>query len=267
MGSVRELYELWAGESELDAELSRSLDPRGTEWLFDLFASLDPQPGQLLVDVGARDARHTIRLVREHGLRGVALDPLPRHVALAREAIAAAGLDSELDVREAPIESIPLPDASVDWIWCRDVLVHVDVTRGLAECARILAPGGRMVAYVTLATELLEPREAAWLADALALVPASLEAERIESAAANAGLEQVTDVRLGGEWRERMIEDSSWDAADALLRLSRLRRQQPELVATFGAAAVDAYAGGQLWGIYQLLGELCPTVYVWKRRG
>ena len=273
MVSVHELYELWSGETELDTgsrintELARSLKPRGTDWLFDLFSSFDPEPGQLLVDVGARDARHTIRLVREHGLRGVALDPLPQHVELARAAVAEAGLVSELEVLEAEIESMPLPDASADWIWCRDVLVHVDVNRGLAECVRVLTPGGRLVAYVTLATELLEPREAAWLANALALEPESLDPEHVESAAADAGLALVEAIRLGGEWRERMIEDGAWDAGEALLRLSRLRRREPELVAQFDAASVDAYVGDQLWGVYQLLGKLCPTVYVWERRG
>jgi SAM-dependent methyltransferase len=267
MASVQELYELWAGESELDAELARSLEPRGTDWLFDLFSSLGPEPGQLLVDVGARDARHAIRLVREHGLRAVALDPLPQHVELARAAVSEAGLVDELEVAEAAIESLPLPDASADWIWCRDVLVHVDAARGLAECARVLVPGGRMVAYVTLATDLLEPVEAASLVYALALAPESLDPDRVESAAADAGFALLEKIRLGGEWRERMIEDGEWDPGDALLRLSRVRRRQPELVAQYGPPAVDAYVAGQLWGVYQLLGKLCPTVYVWERSG
>src|SRR5689334_22425996 len=129
MISATELYELWAGESQLDAELDRSLEPRGTAWLFELFASLGPRPGQLVLDIGARDAGHTIRLVREHDLRAIAIDPLPQHVELARAAIAEAGV--EVDVREGAIEDLPLPDASVDWIWCRDVLVHTDVSRGL----------------------------------------------------------------------------------------------------------------------------------------
>ena len=261
MTNVRELYELWAGDSALDEELARSLDPRGTDWLFELFASLGPKAGQLVVDAGARDARHAIRLVREHDLRAVALDPLPRHVELAQEAVAASGL--EIEVVAAPIEAMPLPDASADWIWCRDVLVHVDVERGLGECARVLRLGGSMVAYATLATDLLEPREAAELADALALT--TIDGDRIEAAAAAAGLELVRKDELGGEWRERMIEDGDWDAGDTLLRLSRLGRRRDGLVAEFGAAAVDAYVGGHLWGVYQLLGKLCPTVYVWRR--
>ena len=80
-------------------------------------------------------------------MEGIALDPVPQAD----------------DVLEGTIEELPLADASADWIWCRDVLVHVDVERGLAECARVLKPGGRMLAYVTLATDLLEPREAAWI--------------------------------------------------------------------------------------------------------
>jgi SAM-dependent methyltransferase len=261
MTTVQELYELWAGTSDLGSALSKSLDPRGTDWLFEAFADLGPKPGQLLVDVGARDAAHAIRLERDHGLRVVALDPLPRHVELARAAVAEAG--AEVEVLEGAIESMPFADASADWIWCRDVLVHVDVERGLAECARVLVRGGRMIAYVTVATDLLEPLETAWLTSSLALT--TLDEDAIESAAASAGLALVDKVPLGGEWRERMIEDATWDPGQALLELSRLRRS--ELAETYGAAAVDAYAGGQLWGIYQLLGKLCPTVYVWERAG
>lgn len=266
MTSVEQLYgEIWAAEDGLEAELARSLDPRGTEWLFEVFASLGPQGGQLVVDVGARDANHTIRLVREHGLRAIAVDPVPLHVALARQAVAEAGLDVEIEVVQAGIEDMPLPDTAADWIWCRDVLVHVDLTRGLAECARILRPGGHMLAYVTCATETLEPREASELFEAVAIVPESTEPSVVERRAEQAGLTLVSTTRLGGEWRERMIEDGSWSPGDDLLRLSRLQRRRTELVERYGPARVAAYAAGRRWGVYQLLGKLCPTVYVWRR--
>ena len=29
---------------------------------------------------------------------------------------------------------------------------------------------------------------------------------------------------------------------------------------------IEAVRGGQLWGIFQMIGKLCPTVYVWERR-
>ena len=262
--SVQQLYgELWADEDPLDAELAASLEPRGTEWLFAAFAELGPQPGQLMVDVGARDGAHAIRLVREHDLRAIALDPVPHHIELARRAVAEAELDVE--VVEAGIEAMPIADGVADWIWCRDVLVHVQLERGLAECARILRPGGQLLAYVTCATDLLEPREAAALFDALAIVPESTDPDALERHATAAGLTLVSSTPLGGEWRERLIEDASWDPGEDLLRLSRLHRREQELVERHGANRVAAYAAARAWGVYQLLGKLRPTIYLWQR--
>src|SRR5919109_1670547 len=198
--SVEKLYgEIWAEEGPA---LDQSLNPRGTDWLFEVFAELGPQPGQLVVDVGARDAKHAIRLVRDHGLRAIALDPVSHHVDLARQAVAEAGV--EVEVVEAGIESMPIDDDAADWIWCRDVLVHVDLARGFAECARVLREGGHMLAYVTCATETLEPREAKELFESVAVVPESAQAAAVEQRAADAGLTLVSKTELGGEWRERM---------------------------------------------------------------
>lgn len=253
--SVRELYELWAGDAELRESLGRSLEPRGLDWLFDVFAALDPKPGDVVLDAGTRDASHAIRLSRDFALHAIALDPVPRHIEAARAAVAEAGADVE--VVQGELERLPLADDSVDWIWCRDVLVHVDVRRGLAECARVLRPEGAMVAYVTLATERLEPRERAELVDGSAI--ATFDADVLERAAADAGFEQRSVDPLGSEWREAMIEEGRWSPADDLLALARLDR------GGFAGPEAEAARGGLLWGIYQLLGKTCPTVYVWSR--
>jgi hypothetical protein len=118
-----------------------------------------------------------------------------------------------------------------------------------------------MLAYVTCATDKLEPREAVWLFDAVAVVPESTKPESIERHAANAGLTLEAKTELGGEWRERMLQDATWSANDALLRLSRLRRSGANL----DDPRIAAYAADKVWGIYQLLGKTCPTVYVWRR--
>lgn len=252
--SVDKLYgEIWAE----DAPRIESLNPRGTDWLFEAFAELGPQPNQVVVDVGARDAKYAIRLVREHGLRALAVDPVAHHIDLARRAVAEAGVD--VDVLQAGIEQMPIDADAADWIWCRDVLVHVDLARGFAECARILKPGGKMLAYVTCSTDRLEPHEAAWLFDALAMVPESTQPDAIERHAAAAGLTLESKTELGGEWRERMLEDGTWSANDDLLQLSRLRRTGADL----DDPRVAGEAAGHAWGIYQLLGKTCPTVYVW----
>ena len=257
MTTAQRLYELWAADSELRDALGVGLGPRGVDSLYDAFGALGPRPGQLVLDAGARDARHTIRLVREHGVRAIALDPVPLHVELARAAVGEAGLQDDIEVVEGALEALPLADDSVDWIWCRDVLVHVEARRGLAECARVLRRGGALIAYVTLATERLEPRERAALVDAAAIE--TFDAEALETAAREAGLVLRSVDRIGSEWRERMIEDGTWDAERDLLSLARLDRGGFE-----GPEAAAAW-GGLVWGIYQLLGKLCPTVYVWGR--
>jgi SAM-dependent methyltransferase len=252
--SVDRLYgEIWVEETPEP----HAPPPRGTDWLFEAFAELGPRPGELVVDIGARNAKHAIRLVQDHGLRAIAIDPVAHHVELARRVVAEAGVD--VDVLQAGIEAMPIDDNTADWIWCRDVLVHVDVERGFRECARILKPGGQMLAYVTCATELLEPREAAWLFEAVAIVPESTDAAVIEARAADAGLKLVSKTNLGGEWRERMLEDGTWSANDALLQLSRLRRSDADL----DDPRVAAYVADKTWGVYQLLGKTCPTVYLW----
>ena len=267
MPTVQELYELWASDAyaELKEMLARSLEPRSTASLLETFAGLDLKPGQLVLDIGARDAIGAITLARAHELRAIALDPVPLHCERARAAVAEAGLTGSVEVVEGEIENLPLEDASVDWIWWRDVLVHVDVRRGLAECARVLRPGGAMVAHVTLATERLEPREAAEITALGAIVPESFTAAQVEAAAVAAGfLTREVDV-VSPEWRERMLEDGDWDAAGTLLAIARLDRRRSELVERHGAQAVDVARNGFLWGIHLALGKLQSTVYVWER--
>jgi SAM-dependent methyltransferase len=247
MPTVHELYELWAGESELRETLARSLHPRGLDSLYETLGALGPKQGELLVDVGARDGKHARELAARYGVRTVALDPMPQHP----------------DVVEGSAEALPFDDGSVDWIWCRDVLVHVEVRPALAEFVRVLRPGGAAVVYVTLPTERLEPREAAELKHMCAL--SGVTVDELERAAREAGLTQHSVDRIGTEWRESMIENGTWDAAADLLELARAERRRDELTATYGEAALAALRGGALWGIYQMLGKLCPTVYVWTR--
>jgi SAM-dependent methyltransferase len=255
MPTVQQLYELWADDSELRNALERSLEPRGFDSLYETFGALGPKPGDVVLDAGARDAKHAIRLAREFGVRVIALEPLAVHRELARAAIAEAGLTDAIEVVEGAIEAMPLADASVDSIWCRDVLVHVDAAPGFAELARVLRPGGALLAYVTLATDRLEPRERADVVDAIAI--RTFDAGTLEQAAVDAGFTLRSVDRLGSEWRERMLEDGGWAAGEDLLQLARLRR------GGFDGPEAAAAQGGLIWGVYQMLGKLCPTVYVW----
>jgi SAM-dependent methyltransferase len=266
--SADELYgELWAAEqSPIEAELARSLDPRGLDGLYEEFAALGVGADHVVLDAGARDAAHSVRLVRRFGCRVFAVDPIPVHVERARARISDEGLGECIVVDEAALESLPFEDESFDYIWCRDVLNHVELERGLAECKRVLRLGGSMLVYQTFATDALEPNEATRLFAAAATRAESMWPASFEARAHVAGLAIVNHRQLHGEWRERMLEDGSWDAVSDLLALSRLKRREPELVERYGPAAVEAERGGLLWGVYQVLGKTCPTIYVLERR-
>jgi SAM-dependent methyltransferase len=267
MISADKLYgELWAADqSPIEAELARSLEPRGLDSLYDEFAELGVAAEHRVLDAGARDAEHSVKLVRRFGCHVVAVDPVQLHVERARKRVEDDGLGDRIDVAEAALESLPFDDESFDYIWCRDVLNHVELQHGLPECKRVLRSGGSMLVYQTFAAPGLEPLEAERLFAASANKPESMSPEFFEQCAHDSGFEIVRRERLNGEWRERMLEDGAWNAVADLLALSRLKRRELDLVERFGRAAVEAERGGLLWGIYQILGKTCPTIYVLAR--
>ena len=139
---------------------ARASNPRGKDWLFELFASLGPKPGTSS-STSARATDEAITLARTHELRAVALDPVPLHCERARRAVAEAGLEDRMkSSRERSKRSRSTMRGSTG-SGARDMLVHVDLERGLSECAASSSRAAAMVAYVTLATDQLEPRERA----------------------------------------------------------------------------------------------------------
>jgi hypothetical protein len=76
----------------------------------------------------------------------------------------------------------------------------------------------------------------------------------------------VRDV-IGSEWREHWEESGAGTTARQLLRIARLRRGREPLVAQFGEALYEAELADCHWGVYQMLGKLCPMCWVLRRRG
>ncbi len=268
MTTVDELYgEIWPNaDAALEAALEERLAPRSLDTLYDAFGSLGVDEHHLVLDAGCRDARHAVELVRRLGCRVLGVDTIELHVKRARALVSEAGLAGRIDVVRGRIEELPVADAAVDAVWCRDVLNHVDLERGLSECARVLRPRGRMLVYLTVATPELEPQEARRLFEAVALMPESMDAARFARTAEAAGFELLWQDDLDSEAREHMIEQGTWDPTRDLLRIARLRRREADLVQRHGRARYEATRADALWGIYQLLGKLRPTVYALERR-
>ena len=138
-------YVYGTGHGQLDETLDQSLDPRGPDMLLDV-AGTYLRPHSRILDIGCRDARHLIPLVRAHDCRGVGFDPVDRNLERARAAVDEAGLGERIQITKGVMERIEQPDDHFDFIWCRDVLELVErLERGLSEAARVLKPGGAML--------------------------------------------------------------------------------------------------------------------------
>jgi arsenite methyltransferase len=129
----------------------------------------DIQPGQTILDVGCGGGIDTVLAARRTGPSGqvIALDFLPEMLRRTENAAEEAGLEN-VRTLEGEMEAIPLPDASVDAIISNGVInLSPRKARVMAECARVLRPGGRFcVSDLTVGQDDLPPeiltRPAAW---------------------------------------------------------------------------------------------------------
>jgi len=191
----------------------------------------------------------------------VVVDPMDVHLAAVRQKVAEQSLRDRVSVYAGTIERLPLDDGAVDHIWCRDVLNHVELLPALRECRRVLRAGGGMLVYQTFATPRLEPMEATRLFRALAIFESNMDPAYFEMSARQAGFVIDALDPVDSEWRERWIEEGDHEIAQELLTLARMRRNEDDLVAKYGRDQYEAVYAGNLWGAYQLLGKLRPTIY------
>jgi SAM-dependent methyltransferase len=111
-------------------------------------AVAEAKPGRVL-DVGCGLGATTERFSKELGAHVCAIDLSPRMVELTR----ARGID----VQVGDAQELPYGDASFDCVFAGWVLYHIsDLDRAVAECARVLRPGGRLVASSYFETNMSE---------------------------------------------------------------------------------------------------------------
>jgi arsenite methyltransferase len=118
------------------------------------------ESGETVLDLGCGAGIDSILAARRTGPTGrmIALDFLPEMLARTASAAAEAGLGN-VETLEAEMEALPLPDGSVDHIVSNGVInLSPRKRRVLAECARVLGPGGKFsVADLTVGDEELPP--------------------------------------------------------------------------------------------------------------
>jgi len=113
-----------------------------------LIADLGLTPGSRGLDVGCGVGLYALWLAEAVGPRGhvTGIEPGADRVEAARALVGAAAAGDRLEFRTGDASALDFPDASFDWVWCGDVLHHIQDTQGaLEQMTRVLRPGGLLV--------------------------------------------------------------------------------------------------------------------------
>ena len=258
----RTVDELYSDEVERFYEqrrhlVEKSLHPRGPQLFFDMAEQLGLDAASRALDVGSRDARHLAEVEDRFGCRVTGVEPAPGNLARMRRRFG----DRPFMVARAVAEALPFADHSFDFVWVRDVLVHVKPLKtALAEIRRVKSPRSPVLIFHVCVTDLLEAKEADRLfADGA--VAENCDRALFEEAISAAGLLIADRVQLHGEWHE-YDEETAGGAGRRLLRLSRLLRRPDHYKALLGEHVYEVEVGDCLYGVYQMIGKLDPTLYV-----
>lgn len=102
--------------------------------------------GEVVIDLGCGGGIDTILAARRAGPTGrvIAVDTLPEMCDRTERAAAEAGVADRVEVVNAEMEDLPVPDGSIDVVISNGVInLSPRKSRALAESARVLRPGGR----------------------------------------------------------------------------------------------------------------------------
>lgn len=103
------------------------------------------EPGATFLDAGCGTGFNAVRLARR-GFRVHGVDFAPPVLAEARGNVARAEVDERVSLSQANVLALPFDDRSFRYVLCWGVLMHIpEVERAIAELARVLAPGGRLI--------------------------------------------------------------------------------------------------------------------------
>lgn len=113
---------------------------------------LKAQPGEQGLDIGCGAGHLASELAREVAPAGriVAIDASADSVAAAKARMSGEGLEGRVEVQEANAAALGMQAEAFDFVVASQVLCYVpDVARALAEAARVLRTGGRLLALET----------------------------------------------------------------------------------------------------------------------
>lgn len=207
-----------------------------------VFEALDPRGA--VVEVGCGLAAGCRAIADRYSAQVVTsiagVDASPQQLARASEFMATKACDDRVRLVESVAERLPFADGSLDRIYTVEALQHFgSASDFVAEAARCLAPGGRLVVCTFLASRVLSPSEHDAIASRIRTVAVGVdklvEVDALCGAMASAGLVVAAPQSIG---------DRVWEAFCAWCAMAQSSWTWP-------AAWLDAYRAG--WIDYYLL--------------
>jgi ubiquinone/menaquinone biosynthesis C-methylase UbiE len=107
-------------------------------------------PGKVFLDYACGNGDGAVKAAKAGAALAIGIDISSVSVGNARNDAAAAGVSGNSCFVQADAENTRLPDASVDYVLCRGMLHHLDLSYAFPELRRVLAPGGKILAVESL---------------------------------------------------------------------------------------------------------------------
>lgn len=264
---VQEIYNMdEKAYSDFLSDIDQSLNPRSPEVMYDKFASFEINKDSVILDAGCRDARHLIELAKKYDCRLEGIDIVESNIIAGSDSIRSNKLEERIRIGIGDIHSLTYENESIDYIWCRDVMTHLDdLGKAFKSLYRVLKGKGKIVIFHVTATELLTSDEADSICKPLATIKKNLDCTYFETVFKEAGLKCIEKDIIGTEWRESYEEAGRNLSSKQLMRIAKLMRNKKEFIDKHGEKNYAVELANCHWGVYQMLGKLSPVIYVLEK--
>jgi ubiquinone/menaquinone biosynthesis C-methylase UbiE len=251
----RRQYEVWEARAPIWEQRRERIwrDSRAVgEWLV---AAVDPQPGDVIVELAAGTGDTGLLAAERLGPSGrvISTDLSPGMLAAAKRRAVQLGI-TNVDFRTLDAERMELDDASVDGVLCRwGYMLLPDPDAAFGETRRVLRRTGRLAFSVWAAPEenrwetlldnilvsegVVEPLDY----DAVGNMFSLAEPERVEQLLATTGFSDPRFEQVPVLWRYRDVDDYWEMEAQLPGTLSEsIRRLDPERLAAVRSLIAEA---------------------------
>lgn len=178
MNAVMELSDRQKREKEyydqyaVSFDLNRKIDfspviaeekrPWNSYWTVYHLAAENFRPNAMLLDFGSGPGDNAVRFAKI-GYNVEGFDISEANVAVSHLMFEKNGFSGRGNFQVAPAEILPYPSNHFDFIAGIDILHHIDIAKSIAECKRVLKPGGVAIFREPLEVPLLDMIRNTWL--------------------------------------------------------------------------------------------------------